>query len=244
MSMLIDSYRYGTGPTLNAFSNAVLAISPMFYLRLNQTTGTTATNSGSAGNGTILSTTTWNHGPLVANESNANSILCDAANEAMSISAVTIAASSIADADWKGVLGFCYGGTGGGNSGSVRIFGRQASANFYVRGDTSANIRIRTGAAAEADTGVASSVLKDGNPHFVMVAKVSDGVTHDNVRLYIDGAQIWSSNQTITVNSNEYQLANNYNNAQYTYGRYGEFFWSKGNYSQTQVDAILNAWDP
>jgi hypothetical protein len=228
---------------LNAFSNAVLAISPMFYIRLNDASGTTATNSGSAGNGTILSTTTWNNGPLVANESNANSILCDASGEAMDINTSVITAAGIADADWKGVWGVCYAGTMDGNT-TARIFGRQASANFYVRGDAGANIRIRTGAAAEADTGVASSILKDGNPHFIMVAKCSDGVTHDSVRLYVDGTQIWANNQTITVNSNTYQLANNYNFSAYTYGRYGEFFWSKGNYSQTQVDAILNAWAP
>lgn len=215
----------------------------MFYFRLNETSGTTATNSGTAGNATILSTTTWNNGPLVGNESNANSILCDATNEAMSISAATVLASGIADADWKGVIGWCYAGTMAGN-GSARIFGRQAAANLYVRSDAGANIFIRTGAAAEANTGVSGSILKDGNPHFIMIAKCSDGVTHDSVRLYVDGAQIWSNNQTITVNSNEYQLANNYNFANYCYGRYGEFFWSKGNYSQAQVDAILDAWTP
>lgn len=245
MSMIINPYVFGGGgPALNEFSNAILALSPMFYIRLNQTSGTTATNSGTGGNGTVPGGVSWNQGALVDNESAGNSVLFDASGEAMDISSTVVAASGIADADWKGVLGFVYAGTGGGNNASIRIFGRQASANFYVRADVSGNIRIRTGAAAEADTGVSGAILKDGDPHFIMVAKVSDGVTHDSVRLYVDGAQIWASNQTITVNSNTYQLANNYNNSQYTYGRYAEFFWSKGNYSQAQIDAINSAWAP
>ena len=245
MSMIINPYAFGGGgPALNEFSNAILALSPMFYLRLNQTSGTTATNSGTAGNGTYLSTTSLNQGALAGNESAASSCLCDAVNEAIELNATALSAAGIADADWKGVLGFVYAGTGGGNHASIRSFGRQASANLYVRADVSGNIRIRTGAAAEADTGVSGSILKDGDPHFIMVAKVSDGVTHDSVRLYVDGTQIWASNQTITVNSNTFQLANNYNNAQYTYGRYAEFFWSKGNYSQAQIDAINDAWVP
>lgn len=232
----------GSGASANAFSTAVLALSPMIYLRLNQTSGTVATNSGSAGNANYSGAVTLNQGALVANESAASSVLFDAASEVVDIPMTVISTAGIADADWKGVLGFCYAGTMAGNTGT-RIFGRQASGNFYVRGDGT-NIAIRTGAAAEAATGTLSSVLKDNNPHFIMVAKCSDGVTHDSVRLYVDGTQIWSNNQTITVNSNAYQIGNNYNNSQYCYGRYGEFFWSKGNYSQAQVDAILDAWSP
>ena len=243
MSMIINPYVFGGGgPALNEFSNAILALSPMFYFRLNQTSGTTATNSGTAGNATVSAGATWNQGALVGDESDANSILFDASGEALDITPSVITAAGIADADWKGVWGICYSGTMAGDSGA-RIFGRQGGANFYVRGDRT-NIAIRTGAAAETATSTPSSVLKDNNPHFIMVAKCSDGVTHDNVRLYIDGAQIWSNNQTITCTSSQYQLANNFNNNQYCYGRYGEFFWSKGNYSQAQIDAINDAWVP
>lgn len=232
----------GSAPT-NAFSTAIAATSPMFWFRMNETSGSTAFNSGSAGNGAYSGSISYNQGALVAGESASSSILFDSTGEVLRIPAAVIAASGIADADWKGYFMWLYKGTMNGNL-TPRLFGRQASGNLYVRGDAGVNIQVRTGAAAQATTSTASSILKDNAPHMIMLTKCSDGVTHDNVKLWADHTKIFDNNQTITVNSNEFQLANNYNNSEYTYGQYSEFVWSRGNYSEAQMAAIRAAWSP
>lgn len=229
----------GPPPPPAGFWDAIADISPEVLLHLNDASGSTAVNSGSGSNGTINGAgVQYLQGSLCSSEPSANSIATDATGEY-----VTVPISGIGSTP---VIGFCYAGTGAGND-TARILFRTEFTNSgvgYLRIDMTNILFQFNGSTGAINTGVASSILKDGNPHLVILGTLTGDT--GNFRMWIDGTNVWtySLGAVFLQTGSTFVLARNGNTTQYTYGRYADLFIRSGSITSTQMNAINSAWAP
>src|SRR5690606_9684565 len=133
--------------------------------------------------------------------------------------------------DFVGLIGLCYAGTGATAGGTTAILWRSVFSNSngaYIRIDTT-NIQIRPGQTGTAiDTGIASSAVKDGNPHLIIVGRLLGDST--NLRMWIDGSLVWTYalGAVVIYIGSDPVVARNGSTTQYALGRYADFFIASG----------------
>lgn len=229
----------GQPPPSSGFWDSIAAISPEFWLRLNEASGATAFNSGSGSNGTYNGTIAYQQGALVSGEPSANSIQTDSTGEYITTDTSGLEGTT-------GLIGVCYAGTGDGNT-TARILWRTINSNTggaYLRIDLT-NITIQPNPTTGAlTTSVASSTVKDGNPHLIMVGRLSGDEA--NLRLWIDGVNVWTHNLGAGMfrNDGDLVIARNGSSTQYCYGRYADAFLKMSAPTSSEVNAINSAWSP
>lgn len=225
----------GGPPPTSGFWDAIAAISPDIWLRLNEASGSTAVNSGSGSNGAINGSVAYQQGALVDGEPSANSIQTDATGEFVECGY---------SVDSNPVIGLCYAGTGAGND-TARILWRTEQTNTgvgYLRIDQT-NIEIQLNSSSGAiNTGVASSSIKDGNPHLIIVGRLTGDTS--NIRMWVDGALVWTYalGSYFLQTGSTFILGRNGSTTQYCYGRYADLFIKSGTITSDQMDAINSAW--
>lgn len=240
MTMGAASWRRPGGPAPGAgFSGAIAALNPEIWMRMNELSGSVATNMGSiAEDGTYAVGVALDSGNLTDGEAQGNSVLLP------NPTAYVLGPSYTPAVGFTGVIGVVYAGTGDGSS-SVRILWRASAGTVggsYIRIDQT-NIAIQIPGSGAVSTGVASSVLKDGNPHFVMVGILSDDPT--NFHMWIDGQLAW----TYALGSTSWHVEqvwvgrNGGSNA-VLYGRYADYFQIRGAVTTVQAGSINDAWSP
>lgn len=228
----------GPPPPPAGFWDAIADISPQVWLHLNEASGSTAVNSGSGSNGAINGAgVQYLQGSLCSSEPSANSIATDASGEYVSCP------YSVGNTP---VIGLCYAGTGAGSD-TTRILWRTEFTNTgvaYLRIDmTNIHVQLRSTTGA-INTGVASSTIKDGSPHLIIIGTLTGDTT--NLRMWIDGVNVWTyalAGATLQTGST-FVLGRNGSTTQYTYGRYADLFIRSGSITSTQMDAINSAWAP
>lgn len=236
--MIINPYAYGSGdPAPTTFWDAIAATSPELWLKLNESSGSTAVNSGSGANGTINGTVSYSQGSLCSGQAGANSIGTAASPNGD-------ARGPTSSGNISCVVGICYAGAGTSSSGACVLW-RTIFSNIngaYLRIDQT-NIIVQPRASAGGiDTGVASSVLKDGNPHLILVGNVAE--TPNTLQMWVDGSLVWThgSAQTLELNGT-LVVARNGNSTQYAIGRFADAFLSVGA-TAAQISAINSNWTP
>lgn len=224
-------------PPPSGFWSSIAATNPEVWLKLNDSSGSVATNSGSGSAGTYGGTVSYLQGSLSSGQAGSDSIGTVASPTGYAI----CPASTIATL--TGVIGICYSGSGATSGGAACILWRTIFSNTggaYLRIDQT-NIFIQPRSSTGAiDTGVPSSGIKDGNPHFILIGTLAE--TPTTLRMWIDGALVWThgSAETLVVSSN-LVVARNGNTTQYALGRYADAFLAQGA-TTAQVMGINSAW--
>lgn len=227
-----------SGPPSSGFWDAIAITTPQVWLRLNEASGAVATNSGTGSDGSYNGTVAYQQGSLCSGQAGANSI------QTVSSPAGYVRCTT-SSGDLTGVIGICYAGTGATSGGAACILWRTIFSNTgsaYLRIDQTSIAIQPSGPTGAINTGVASSVLKDGDPHFIMVGTLAE--TPTTLRMWIDGGLVWthSSPETLVLNS-DIVIARNGSTNQYALGRYADAFIAE-NATTAQVAAINSAWAP
>jgi hypothetical protein len=224
-------------PPPAGFWGAISATSPEVWLKLNEAGGSVATNSGTGAAGTYNGTISFSQGSLCSTQVGADSIRTVSSPTGY----VTAPTSS---GSLSCVIGICYAGTGESTTG-VCVLWRTIFSNIngaYLRIDQT-NITVQPRASVGGlDTGVASSVLKDGNPHLILVGNLAESPT--TLRMWIDGTLVWTygGSQTMELNGT-LVVGRNGNSAQYSLGRFADAFLST-TATTAQVSSINSSWAP
>ena len=245
MSMIINPYAFGGGGGGGtAFRDAMLALSPQILIRPVDSSapgGGVATNSGSyAGSGvTYAGDVLYNRGALNlgSGENSVENVASSVLN--LSGTAVNSAGITASAGSWFGVISCIYCGTGAGNA-TARILYRQASVSQYIRIDgTNISLVLPSGTY---NTGIASSTIKDNEPHLLMLVRLASG----GVTLYIDGVAAYNvpAGTMSLITNNSFQWGRNNNNNENCLGKYSYMMIAMGSYIQAQIDAINAAWAP
>jgi hypothetical protein len=219
---------WSTGGDLEAVTEG---LSPRFYYRLDDGNTYAADEMADLGDGRYYGEIDGGQSSLVPSDTGAQSFLTDTsgANGEELLSPTCPSSSAFS-------LMFCYSGTGAGNGGA-RVLTRDSASNMYLRVDGT-NVGLYFN-GSENNTGWASSNLKDGNPHLIILAWASGG----GLKMYVDGTLRYTTGtRTGTVASAYQVVGRNGTFSEYTYGKYAEVAWWGTELTSTNISDISTAW--